>query len=673
MYAVLNYVYIRRDTFHKQRQAKDGTMKRRIESTEDTTESKQRRVRPTATDDKRLNTYTYNYNFKLNDVMYKQRDQLLYFPIPNREDTMNIERIGTSKHFPPMRDDFVLPVGYKREETYNVIDFLVDVLAVASNKQLIQDEVNASVAAIESFDSNGDIVYAKKQPRWWSHTLYGEFLIMLFCQGLIVSFIHPHAGVHWSRNKTSVSVIVGAVMECLYKDALVILNTDSMEDQAKLLMVDRLFVRVFMLVSTLIGVCVGEKSSTQTKEKCRHFDQTVRVDLTRYLRYSTPIKNKNINPMFTAYSALTCKLKPDVYPPSQNTKEMAESVYFMHVNNLIRMHIPEKVDMRIARMKLSMDHKQLLNREPHKVEEKCVKKIAHALVQIVFPSVYTSPWDGPYGRNCNDDELAAMLALLQLCIGSRSRGVTCMNLFSVHNATQTTAITSDRDVLKKMPHLIYVDQITKKKDTSLLAAYAVGNVFNVPKDQHTPKNAMVRPSHCHLLDPANWPHDIDAIRWSSSEDKTRDPRVVFGQLLRYARDQIYTRHSDWGDVQFFDSKFGYDITYKAITTVCAENNLHIVATVAARWQRRVTNVICDVLNDTTYLPPNLMVKVGTHELRRLYVCYGYWMFARDHMKELAFASAVLDHTSADVTLRYTGILIIPDDVPVDTTDGVMCV
>jgi len=45
--------------------------------------------------------------------------------------------------------------------------------------------------------------------------------------------------------------------------------------------------------------------------------------------------------------------------------------------------------------------------------------------------------------------------------------------------------------------------------------------------------------------------------------------------------------------------------------------------------------------------------VGTHELRRMYVCYSYEYFGRGKVKEIGYAQYVLRHQAIQTSIRYT--------------------
>ena len=59
------------------------------------------------------------------------------------------------------------------------------------------------------------------------------------------------------------------------------------------------------------------------------------------------------------------------------------------------------------------------------------------------------------------------------------------------------------------------------------------------------------------------------------------------------------------------------------------------------------------------------VSRATHELRRLYVCYAYYIFGSQNMKEIAFASRVLGHKHLDTSSLYTSLQIVPTIGPSD--------
>lgn len=48
---------------------------------------------------------------------------------------------------------------------------------------------------------------------------------------------------------------------------------------------------------------------------------------------------------------------------------------------------------------------------------------------------------------------------------------------------------------------------------------------------------------------------------------------------------------------------------------------------------------------------------GTHLLRKIYVAYGYQLFASNHMKDVAFAQSVLGHKSLNTSVMYTDLMV----------------
>ena len=73
----------------------------------------------------------------------------------------------------------------------------------------------------------------------------------------------------------------------------------------------------------------------------------------------------------------------------------------------------------------------------------------------------------------DEDRLIAILCLLQLCIGSRSRGIICINTFTMYDQADAHVLKSADDSvlsLLTMRPLITVKQLTKEKISSIQKA-----------------------------------------------------------------------------------------------------------------------------------------------------------------------------------------------------------
>ena len=76
----------------------------------------------------------------------------------------------------------------------------------------------------------------------------------------------------------------------------------------------------------------------------------------------------------------------------------------------------------------------------------------------------------------------------------------------------------------------------------------------------------------------------------------------------------------------------------------------------AAWSSRMAGVIQSTFGRIKTNEDRRLA--GTHAMRRLYVAYGYLLFAQQTMKETGFAARVLAHESYSVSLYYTSLKII---------------
>jgi hypothetical protein len=135
---------------------------------------------------------------------------------------------------------------------------------------------------------------------------------------------------------------------------------------------------------------------------------------------------------------------------------------------------------------------------------------------------------------------------------------------------------------------------------------------------------------------------VDPVKCYKGEN--HHPREVYMSLFQACREYIHTKHKktiDW-------------VSYKTggrSIWVASEND-RLSSRMSTLYKQVYPNMkaVCekylkrDGLGLDTY---------GTHELRRLYVCYSFEFFGRGKTKEIAYAQYVLHHASLSSTIYYT--------------------
>jgi hypothetical protein len=304
---------------------------------------------------------------------------------------------------------------------------------------------------------------------------------------------------------------------------------------------------------------------------------------------------------------------------------------------------------------------QILN--PVVIKEKNFRSVVSGMIEVVFGTV--SVWDQieiPYivDTDGKDDAIQrerfnTALCLLQLGIGSRSRGiiavnqieqldsvVACdlalMNSLDIHSALRVKYMTKDKPLewklYKTYKRASEFDSDYTRKD----AVDAVNSASCV--------DFIDKPFQYYLFDPvlhgASMGVVVDPDRCYHSENK--HPREIYMQLFKTCRDYVHAKHINTVRWEQY-STGGRDIW---VVSECdrLSSGMHLIF----RSIYPGMKLICQ-----KYLKhPDLhMDSFSTHELRRLYVCYSFEFFGRGNTKEIAYAQYVLRHSSLTSTVFYT--------------------
>lgn len=638
------------------------------------------------------NGYDYDFVFTYDNQTYYQGDMPYKFPIPNEHTTLNIAYDSHSKEFPPMAmGDNGLRVPDDNEEL-NMTEFLVGILSIQHNKQLIRSEILYVVKRTAELAPDGDRVFAPVHVKWHSPTLYGHILIHAFKLDIFTSYVMDYLGENWATTNNSVHVMTTIVVAEMIHDCELIMSYVNRSERQRLTEVEDRMKECFKCIQMLIDVLVGPEVSETVITKFPNIDKHIIV------LYTTPVfryvvGTKNISDFFRGYSYLKLSVEKITTWDSLDEDTIGERVFTRFVAPMMDVHLKEDPRMKAIRMRKKSRRQELLNRDPKQVSEDIIWSLVTILVKKVFPLSYEGSWDETYlNIDGDEDRLIAILCLLQLCIGSRSRGIICINTFTMYDQADAHVLKSADDSvlsLLTMRPLITVKQLTKEKISSIQKASKLaivgGDKFkNAMKkidldddekiisdvlaktDDENAQRRITKPLQGYFLNPMMHPYlsvkPEDRLKqWHDPDDATtHDPRIIFCRLMAYARHVIRYRSMDtFPDIKWIQHDFGNGIKYYAVSKESEQTQRPSINSLTRFYNAKMTSMLKDVFSESGYLPENQLTNVGTHELRRLYVCYAFWKFAYGKMKEVSFARAVLNHESFEASLFYTSIQVKP--------------
>ena len=233
--------------------------------------------------------------------------------------------------------------------------------------------------------------------------------------------------------------------------------------------------------------------------------------------------------------------------------------------------------------------------------------------------------------------------LLQMCIGSRLKGITMTNFIHMTGIAfperktketfnkeadnlQETEEELDNDTKKTvmggffntLEHMLTVRRLSKEQKTSR-KQYKQNLAEEETKKEEVVDKVIVKPTLWMFLT------GKDFMRlW-----------VPYRKACKYVWEKSQKKYTDW-PVESEDLHSNEaDKMVNAISTRCTE----------------LIQTFCEKRRWSYLLAHNK----GTHFNRKMYVAYGYQVFSRDRTKDVAFAQYVLSHKSALVSLRYTDL------------------
>jgi hypothetical protein len=304
---------------------------------------------------------------------------------------------------------------------------------------------------------------------------------------------------------------------------------------------------------------------------------------------------------------------------------------------------------------------QMLN--PVRINEKNFRRVVSDMIDFVFTG--TDKWDEVEVNYTVDehgvedvgerDRFNVALCLLQLGIGSRSRGIIAVNQIEQLDVPVVGELALMRSLDPRAS--LRVKYLTKDKPVEWKAFKTFKRLSEFDSDftlfdavqlVHTESEVDVidKPFQYYLFDPLSHyaAQGITLASHTVYAGRNHHPREIYMQLLHTCRNYVHDKHPE--TVKWETYKTGG----REIWVVSKHDRLSENLSKVYRSIYPGMKAVCE-----RYLkrPELCMESFGTHELRRLYVCYSYEFFGRGKTKEIAYAQYVLRHVSLTSTVYYT--------------------
>ena len=317
---------------------------------------------------------------------------------------------------------------------------------------------------------------------------------------------------------------------------------------------------------------------------------------------------------------------------------------------------------------------QILN--PTVVKEKTFRAMTDSMIKEVFGA--TKKWDAVKIKVDDERRLNTALCLLMLGIGSRSRGILGIN--KIEAMDTITKSEEDGIGVREAGDAIFagigadmtlrVSRITKEKerevltkklmDTSSMGDEEGGMTEKAAREiikMQSEARIIDKPFQYYFFDPVAFNRrntgggDVKVgDLYSTTDTKRQTPRHVFLALLQQVRAALKAgaqsgeKAMKWE--KYTTEGLGIDIVSDT------QDSGGVVA--MARYFSRVYNSMHTRCRELLSQIPTLKNGMGgTHELRRMYVCYSYEYFGRGKVKEIGYAQYVLRHQAIQTSIRYT--------------------
>jgi hypothetical protein len=335
-----------------------------------------------------------------------------------------------------------------------------------------------------------------------------------------------------------------------------------------------------------------------------------------------------------------------------------------------------------------------MSTKPMKVFEEDIFEMVKYHTKVVFS--HSQYWDKVTIPVENEREwYGSACCLVQLMIGSRSRGVIMINkitpaadpLSDLRTIPDKPAENADDDLeegeIKEEEEVdfwidgvahgryVQVQYISKERLPSKRAEHAMESLTAdkmtdaqfqlIQKDQETEaeNRSIVKPYQFYFLDPNGVGSFLPTDAMAYSNKDKQDPMHILLRLLQVMRDYAYNNHIDskaervrlWREATFQFDGVRYTQRYIDLLQYQKKDRASL-----DKMQGKLYGFQVKAAANGFKVMRNL--EGGkTHILRRLYVVYSWLMFASSQTKEIAYARRVLDHSSHDISVFYTSLHI----------------
>lgn len=262
---------------------------------------------------------------------------------------------------------------------------------------------------------------------------------------------------------------------------------------------------------------------------------------------------------------------------------------------------------------------------------------------------------GDVGKIETKEQCAAGAMLLQLAIGSRAKGIICTNIIDRVNWKLSDDLGETEEDLKKAfpgqdPYTVTVRRLTKEKSLKRRAFKELTSTRGDEKAYEPTVSELEKEvselKSLVITKPIIWRFfipDQHLLPASLLKSPKTSPVDVFMDLLVAVRKYISENQGkDKSDFEVLGEEKGLLSVSNDHMGKASTGNL------ANSW----------VIYMEKHLKEFFPEARGTHELRRLYVAYGFIQFAGPTMKEIGFANAVLGHRGYETSLFYTSLKVV---------------
>ena len=349
----------------------------------------------------------------------------------------------------------------------------------------------------------------------------------------------------------------------------------------------------------------------------------------------------------------------------------------------IHAHFRQTPEAMAMTKKIADDRLRRTLQMPNIVHESSLNDAFYRLLLIIYKGQHTNSTEvpnfavplgdvGTFDPNNKEDtrRCTAALLLCQVAVGSRARGIIAVNQIEKANFHLADEQLGDnKEALQRayasfLDVLITVHRLTKSKNpqTQAILDYLVSKKNEDIEDKMEVEEGETDEQYDKIITKPllyqlfwlPWFHRLDPVRLLDAQyaipgGTTGDIRNVFFDLLRSVRERVL-KGPEAAEAKIQPKDVGYFGTKNQLSISDKTKDSQAVTFLVKAWVARMNRMVKDIF------PPG--VNTGTHDMRRLYVAYGYELFAKNTMKEVGWTNRVLAHDSIEVSNVYTSLKIV---------------